>query len=279
MRIHLQSRAVGRAHPALGARAARLLLGAGLWLAAPAQAVTTTFFGQDVPPANGIPTSFPNSNGARDDFFAVLVDPGTEDFSSFDFPDTAPLDIVFRNPAGSGSAVETGTLTDPSSAGDGFIATAQIAKTGFPISGSSYWKNTSEQDEALFRVRFDDPVRAFGFYATGYSTLSQIGGTQLVIDLELVGGGTTTLEIPHDVIDTTTGKVFYFGVVTDPFVAATVRNIGPEDGDVIGFDDFAVAHVVIPEPATGWLLAGGVLALSAAARKSRRRRARDGTRP
>jgi hypothetical protein len=249
------------------------MLGASLLLAAaPAQA-TSTFFGQDVPPGGAIPSSFPNSNAAKVSFLANLGDPGTEDFSAFGSGDDDSLDLFFRNPAGSGPAVETGTLTDPSSDDEGFIATARIAKTGFPISGRSYWKNTTEEDEGLFRVRFDDPVRAFGFYATGYSTLSQIGGTQLVLDLELVGGGTASFQIPHDIIDKTTGKVFFFGVVTDRFVAATLRNSGPEDGDVIGFDDFTVAHVVVPEPATGWLLAGGVLALGVAARRARRRRA------
>jgi PEP-CTERM motif-containing protein len=268
MLIRTRSRAAARSRrpspTRLLALAAVLLLG-GL----PARATPTTFFGQDVPPGGAIPSSFPNSDAAKASFLTMLGDPGTEDFSAFHSGNDGPLDLLFRNPAGSGAVVETGTLTDPSSGQDGFIATAQIAKTGFPISGRTYWKNTTEQDEGLFRVRFDDPVRAFGFYATAYSTLNQIGGTQLVLDLDLVGGGTTSLVIPPDIIDKTTGKVFFFGVVTDPFLAATLRNAGPEDGDVIGFDDFTVAHVVVPEPATGWLLAGGVLALGVAVRRRR----------
>ena len=273
MLIRTLSRAASRPRGPLAARAATLMLGAGLLLLATSAQATSTFFGQDIPPGGAIPSSFPNSNAAKASFLALLGDPGTEDFSGFRSGNDGPLNLLFRNPAGSGPAVETGKLTDPSSDGEGFIATAQKAKTGFPISGRTYWKNTTEEHEGLFRVRFDDPVRAFGFYATGYSTLSQIGGTQLVLDLERVGGGTTSFQIPHDIIDKTTGKVFFFGVVTDRFVAATLRNSGPEDGDVIGFDDFTVAHVVVPEPATGWLLAGGVLALGVAARRARRRRA------
>ena len=246
-------------------REAALALGAGLWLVA-VPAAATTFFGEDVPPGGGIPASHPNSSAQQAAFLSLLLDPGTEDFSAFKSGDDGPLDLVFRNPAGSGSAVETGTLFDPSSRGKGFIATAQIAKTGFPISGRTYWKNTTDAedraDEGLFRVDFDDPVRAFGFFAMAYSTLSRPGGTQLVLDLELVGGGTQSFVIPHDVTDTLTGKVFYFGVTSDPFVAATLRNTGAKHGDVIGFDDFTVAHTIVPEPATASLLAAGLAGLA-----------------
>jgi hypothetical protein len=259
-------------------RAAAPALGACLWLfAAPAAATSTTFFGEDVPPGGGLPASFPNANAKQAEFLSMLVDPGTEDFSAFHSEDEAPLDLRFRNPAGSGAVVETGTLTDPSDSHDGFIATALIAKTGFPISGTTYWKNTTEaEDDAndgLFHVDFDHAVRAFGFYAMAYSTLSKPGGTQLVLDLELEGGGTVSFTIPNDVTDTLTGKVLYFGVITDPFVAATLRNSGEKDGDVIGFDDFTVAHVVVPEPGTGLLLGAGMLVVAGMLHRSRRRRA------
>jgi hypothetical protein len=252
----------------------RSILAAALLLAAgPAHATSTClppncFFGEDVPLGGTIPSSFPVSDAAKASFLLMLGDPATEDFSAFSSGNGGPLDLHFRNPAGSGSILETGTLTDPTSNGDGFIATAQTAKEGFPISGTTYWKNTTDENEGLFHVAFDHPVSAFGFYATAYSTLSQIGGTQLVLDLELMGGGTASFVIPHDIVDTTTGKVFFFGVVADPFLSATLRNAGPDDGDVIGFDDFTVAHSVVPEPGSGALLAGGLLALAAARRRS-----------
>ena len=244
-----------------------ILTAALLVSAAPAYATSTCipptcFFGEDVPPGGTIPSPFPMSNAARASFLLALGDYGTENFSGFSSGDDGSLPLMF-------GSFETGTLTDPSSAGDGFIATAMIAKTGFPISGLTYWKNTTEENEGLFHVDFGGPVQAFGFYATAYSTVSQIGGTQLVLDLELDGsGGTISFQVPHDIIDNITGKVFYFGVVTDPFVAATLRNSGPDDGDVIGFDDFTVGNAVVPEPSSGALLAGGLLALAA----SRRRR-------
>jgi len=249
---------------------AALALAGGLWLAAaPAQATSTTFFGEDVPPNGGIPSSFPNADAKQAQFLSMLVDPGTEDFSEFKSGDACKLSLTFRSP--SGSAVEKGTLTDPSDAQEGFIATALIAKTGFPISGDTYWKNTTEAkdhaDDGLFHVTFDHPVRAFGFFAMAYSTLSKPGGTQLVLDLELQGGGTVSYKIPHDVSDTTTGKVFFFGVITDPFVAATLRNCGDRGGDVLGVDDLTVAHTVVPEPGTGALLGAGLLVVAGMLRR------------
>ena len=242
-----------------------ILTAALLLAAAPAHATATTFFGEDLGAFTGtLPFTHTLSSTAETNFRTTLGTWGTEDFHSFDYPDTGPLSLSFRNPPGaSGAEVATGTLTDPT--GDGFIATAAIAKTGFPISGSTYWKNETDEDEGLFSVAFDSPQRAFGFYATGYSTLSGSDGTELVLDLELEAGGTIAFVIPHST-DFTLGNVFYFGVINDlSFVRATLRNQGDEDGDVIGFDDFTVAAV--PEPASGALLAGGLLVLAALRRR------------
>jgi hypothetical protein len=255
-----------------------ILTAALLVSAAPAYATSTCipptcFFGEDI---GAFPVDpFTNSNQAQADFLAMLDHPGTENFNAFDYPKTASLNLSFQSSLG--TEIAAGTLNDPT--GEGFIATAAIAKTGFPIpspipipspsQSPSYWKNETEGDAGLFSVEFpsNDPMRAFGFYATGYSTLSGAGGTQLALELVLETGATVTFMIPHST-DSALGNVFYFGVITDPFVKATLRNQGDDDGDVIGFDNFTVARNVVPEPASGALLAGGLLALTA----SRRRR-------
>jgi hypothetical protein len=248
-------------------RAAAVSLGALILLSAgTAHAVSTAiFFGEDIPANPGV--ELPTPSDAESAFVSMLVDEETEDFSGFDSGDEADLDILF------------GTLSDPTSDGDGFIATAQIAATGFPISGSTYWKNTTEVDEGLFTVTFEPgyEARAFGFYATAYSTQAETGGTRLVLRFERPNaGGSYEVPIGHSPTDSD-GKAFYFGVIVDPadaFESVTLLNLGSDGGDVIGFDDFTVARSIVPEPSTGLLLASGLLGLAASRRSGRLHRDR-----
>jgi hypothetical protein len=205
-----------------------------------------------------LPLTLTYSTQAENAFLAMLSDPLGEDFSGFGSGDEDPLDLSF------------GTLTDPSSARAGFVATALSAQSGFPITGPTYWKNTTEEGEGLFAIAFDAPVRALGFYATAYSTLARTGSTSLALRLSLEAGGTLDLTISHAQVDGD-GRAFYFGVIADPFTSATLFNFGNDDGDVIGFDDFTAACNAVPEPSTGLLLAGGLGALAAARRSGHRR--------
>jgi hypothetical protein len=189
----------------------------------------------------------------------------TETLSGFSSGDGGSLDL-FDGPGGAFAA----TLADPSAEQYGYIATGPHPERGFPVSEGGFWKNRTRPGGGLFTVEFADDVRAFGFYATGYATLAEPGGTQLVLRLESAGGGLPLdLKIQHSLVEQP-GNVFYFGVIADaPFRRATLWNQGFENHDVIGFDDFtAAAHA--PEPSAAALLGTGLLGL-AAARRSRAR--------
>jgi hypothetical protein len=224
--------------------------------------VGTVCFDQD------LGTGTANSDSAKDMFLAMLVNPGAEDFSGFDTGETDLVLLTF------GSSGVMGSLTDGVEEG-GSISDINDPERGFPISTDQFWKNETTDDEGdeLFIVGFDTAVRAFGFYATAWSTQSTVGATALELELIPFGGGTSTfIQIDHSQNGELEGSVFYFGVISDvPFVAAALRNntgCDPEDcnpGDRIGFGDFTVA--IVPEPSTGLLLSAGLLGLASIGRR------------
>jgi hypothetical protein len=264
------------ATPALlrtGLRASALALAALLLSgAAPAGAVSSVCesvvdvgivcFDQD------LGTGTDSSDDAQSMFLAMLVNPGTENFSSFETGETDLVKLSF------GSSGVMGWLTDGVEEG-GSISDLDDPERGFPISTDQFWKNETTDGEAgeLFIVNFDTAVRAFGFYATAWSTQSTADATALELELIPYGGGTSTfVPIEHSQLGELEGSVFYVGVIADlPFIAAVLRNntgCDPDEcepGDRIGFDDFTVA--VVPEPSTGLLLSAGLLGLAAIGRR------------
>jgi len=82
-------------------------------------------------------------------------------------------------------------------------------------------------------VDFSTGVRAFGFYATAYSTEATptMDATSLVLYLERAGGVFEAIAINHTHLERP-GSVFYFGVTSDdPFLAAYLRNASTTDPD------------------------------------------------
>jgi hypothetical protein len=245
-----------------------LLLLPLLLLASPARAATLTFFAQNIG-TGAVPGTLQASRDEEVEFLANLVSPLTEDFSTFDVADKGELRIFLDN----------ATLSDTVDSGGSIrVDLEDAANRGFGTTPwdsedeDRFWKNetTSNAMDELFRVCFDQEVRAFGFYATAWSTEASPGNdaTQLALYLGRPGMDPERIVIPHD-DEENPGGVFYFGVIADlPFIKASLRNESTTDpGDRIGFDGFTMATTIVPEPATGLLLAGGLAGLAAARRR------------
>jgi hypothetical protein len=240
-----------------------LTLATALLAAASPASAMSTFFGQNY--GTHPPPEYMTPALAESAFVGMLGGSfQTEGFESFADKEI-PTQIFAGGPV-------IGVLSD-SVADGGKVRVAPLddaGNRGFPTEGSNFWKNetTSTATDELFRVTFSDPVRAFGFYATAWSTQSTVGATALILELLLANDTVVaTLAIPHSQLGDLEGSVFYYGVISDvPFVKAALRNsVEINGGDRIGFDNFTVSTV--PEPSTGLLLAMGLLGLAAAGRR------------
>lgn len=232
-----------------------------LAVASPASAMST-FFAQT--PETSLTPDYASPADAETAFVGMLGGVQTEGFESF-LDKEIPTQIFAGGPV-------TGDLTDSVATG-GKVRVAPLTDAGnrgFPTEGSKFWKNetTSDASNELFRVTFSEDVRAFGFYATAWSTQSTVGATALVLKFLLADDTVLSeLAIPHSQLGNLEASIFYFGAISpDAFRKVVLVNMSTTDpGDRIGFDDFTVA--VVPEPSTGLLLAAGLLGLAATGRR------------
>jgi hypothetical protein len=236
-----------------------------------AQAVSTIFFGEDLSDGSGAAEStrllsHPNSDDAEAAFRALLGDPHTEDFEGLSPFTSAPLTINF--------GTVTATLSDPF--GLGFvndISSPDAFAGRYPISGTNYFDTVSDSSTSIaFSMEFSQPQVAFGFFGTdiGDPEFGSGTGGEVILLLELWGGGTMTLNLGNFIGDEARGSVLYFGVIDidNPFTKITFLN--SSGTDFFGIDDFTIASQVIPEPNTLLLLGSGLVLGGLVIRRRRR---------
>lgn len=205
---------------------------------------------------------------ARTAFFSRLTGVGTETFEGYADGTPIPLTLSF---AGAGNATLNGA---------GLVLTQGAGADGdgrYPVSGTRYLETyTTTGATPAFRIDFANPVAAFGFYGIDVGEF----GSQLALRFTLVGGATTTWTLPYlatnGVNTRRDGSLFYAGFIA-PTDFTSVAFLGTADDDYFALDDLSVGAraqvaptAVVPEPATGALVAGGLaLAGGVAARRRR----------
>jgi hypothetical protein len=190
-----------------------------------AQAAPVVYFGEDLGGGEETPlASWPNSDAAHDAFIANLVGVGTEDFEGIDPGTGAPLPVVFPG-AGTATLLGNGEVFEVLGGGtNGFGR--------YPISGTRYWESSD-----AFRIEFDAPIAAFGFYAT------DVGDFQGQLTLTLTDGQTVDLVVPNTIGGLGGAVIFYgFYDAQDQYTAVTFGNTAP-GVDFFGFDDMTLGSL------------------------------------
>ena len=190
-----------------------------------ARAIPVVFFGEDLGLGELTPLpAWPNSDEARDAFFSNLVGVGTEDFESYAAGTGAPLPVAFP---GAGTA----TLQ-----GNGEIFEVPNGETNeygrYAISGRRYWESYD-----VFSIEFDQPIAAFGFYAT------DVGDFDGQLTLGLTNGELVDLVVPNTA-GGLGGAVIYYGFydTEHQYTSVTFGNTAPGI-DFFGFDDMTIGSL------------------------------------
>ena len=255
----------------LRALAATLL---ALGAARGAQAVSLTFFGEDIGSGDGTGIrllSTPQADAAQASFLASLVSGfSTEGFDGFSpgTPLAALPALTFSQPSGS----VTATLTGP-----GFVAAELAPQTAnasgqYPISPHNYISTASAPAtlaSLALSLTFSQPQSAFGFYGVD---IGDFNG-QVALDFGLAAGGMLRVDVPHTQAAPGGSALYFARIDTDhPFTSVTFLSTTGLDN--LAFDNFTIAsgsQVIssglptpgvgqpVPEPNTFILLGSGLM--------------------
>jgi hypothetical protein len=251
---------------------------AGLWVAALAlialaqPALGAAFNGFDNNPTANPPLALhPNSDAARDAFVAAAGGSGAIRLNDLEALTAGPVPATLD--FGSGlQASFTSFATNGTALTSGNGAFAE-----FPISGTKHIASVTSPDTAFWSMTFDQPLRAFGFYATDPSDWAgSAPGAVASLRVVLSGSsGSTTYELTPGIDPATinNASVAFFGVVdaAAPFTQITLFH--PPHllmEDAVGIDNLMA--VPVPETDTYVLMLAGLGVMAALARRKRARR-------
>lgn len=225
-----------------------------------AKAGLVIHFGEDLTPDGTVPPEG-NAYAARQSFYSHTTDVQTEDFESITWG-SRPGSLNFVGPSGSRSVGINGNYS---------VVGADAGRFNTSPGASDYLYLKSANDvtttnRRLFGLDYsDDPINAFGFYATD---MGDIGG-QVSIELTHSDSSQSTHFIPHTKKSTigspseNSGSLLFWGF-TDPTNSYDkVEVYTTFVSDISGFDDMAIGSATaVPEPSAGLLLGPLLLALT-----------------
>lgn len=234
------------------------LLGSALLCGATsANAVFTSYFGEDLNPGFTVPVGG-NAATARANFLGNLSGGvGNQDFESFAVGTGAPLALSFPGSSGAITATLNGTGLVENNAGAGGSGGNAFGR--FATSGSQYWEATQQ-----FSIDFSTGISAFGFYATD---IGDFGGQ---VTLTASNGVVTNLVIPNTINGPDGSLLFYgFTDTSNSYTSISFGNTAP-GVDFFGFDDMVIGdlrQIVASEPGAMALVGIGLLGMSLARRR------------
>jgi hypothetical protein len=193
----------------------------------------TIYFGENLLPADSV---FGDPLTKRTEFLARLTGVGSEGFEGFDAGAEPPLTLTFSGSAGDIEATITGggsVFQTPSIAGRFNTTGATVG----PVAGKWWYVDDVGTD---FKITFDTPISAFGFYGT------DIGDFNGQITIDLLGPGDVVLEslIVDNTVNGPSGALLFWGFIDTSVSYSAIRFGNTAAGiDQFGFDDMVIGDI------------------------------------